>query len=1816
MEPIAIIGMGCRFPRANGPDEFWRLLHDGVDAISEVPPDRWDIDELYDADASAPGKMITRWGGFVDDVDRFDREFFGISPREANAIDPQQRLLLEVTWEALEDAGQVAESLAGTDTGVFVGVSSYDYALLQASRTDTIDAYWGTGVALSVTANRISYALDLRGPSLAVDTACSSSLVALHTACQSLWSGQSRLAIAGGVNTILSPAFGINFTKAGVMAPDGRCKSFAAGADGYVRGEGAGVVVLKPLERALADHDAIRAVVRGGAVGQDGRTNGLMAPNGRSQEDLLRAAHRHSGIASGDLDYVEAHGTGTLLGDMMEAQALGHVVGRERPARRPCVIGSVKSNIGHLEAAAGIAGVIKTALMFEHRHIPASLHAEDPSPRIDFDSLRLRVARTSMPWPTHEGPVRMGVSSFGFGGTGAHVVLEEAPPERADAGGGSPRGDAAVLLPLSARGPEALRQTARRHLDLLTRDTGPHPDLADHAGTAALRRSHHTDRLALVAGSRAQAAERLRAFLAGDPSPGLAGGDTSGRRGRRLVFVCSGQGPAWWPLDPALRDEPAFLATLEECDRLIRAEAGWSLLDELWADPDTSRLARPDYCQPALFSVQVALADLWRSWGVVPDAVVGHSMGEVAAARLSGALDLADAVRVVCHRGRVIRTVSGRGRMAVVELAADAVRDEISGLDGRVVVAAVNSATSTVISGDPEAVAEATARLQARDVFCRVLSSVDFASHSPQMEPLRGELANALSGLRPAAPRVPMYSTVTGKKVDDGALDAGYWAENIRTPVLFAPAVDALLDDGHDVFVELSPHPGLLPAITQGARARGGQPAVVPSLRRDESPRETLLASLGALYTIGFEPDWHALHPGPRRPARLPAYPWQRERSWLSAPPAPGLAGRVDGHPLLGRHLRLADATGSHVWESTLGVTGRPVLDEHRVQGVAVLPGAAWIEMARAAASEASGAGSCVLTDVEFPHMLAVQDAETATLQVRLSAAPDGGASLKAYARTADGTGGDPEWTLHMTGTVPPGEPAPPSWPELDLDALRTRCPDVAEPAGLYRSLQAGGLEYGTAFRAVDRLWRGDGEVLAAVTTTAEVASETGSYGIHPVFLDAALQTLTAASRSGTDDTDRRLAVPLAIERVAARPVGAGRQERLWAHAVLRPADGTGADGVVGDVRLADDDGAVVAVLEGVHIRLLDRDRLPTSTALDRALYEVRWQPRERVAAQGRAPGGGWLVFADGRGVGAALAARLTEDGERAVLVTPGDDYDDSDPDRLVIRADDGASVRRAVAAARERLGALRGVVHLWSLDAPAGPTRAQLDDAQERGVVHVLHLIHALTDDAGAARGTRLWLVTDGVHGVDGSAPLSVTHAPVWGLGRVAALEHAELRPTLVDLDAGAGPVLAGWLADELRADDPETEVAIRGGVRHVARLLRRAAPRSAPAGTVRQDAAYLVTGGLGALGLLVARHLVERGARHLVLLGRRAPGADAERELRALREAGVEIRAVQADVSDEAALADVLADAAAHLPPIRGVVHAAGVLDDATLATLDPARLRGVLAPKVAGAWNLHTLTAELPLDFFVLFSSLAGTLGSPGQGNYAAANAFLDALATLRAAQGRPALSIAWGPWQDTGLAVRPEGVGRFVERAGIRGIAPSTGIGWLRPLLGAAAAQVTVALVDWRRWSAATVGSPLTAELVADAGAAPDAAEVGDHHHTLTVDALFAADPADRQGLLESYLHDAIARSLGMKPEQLVVDRPLTDVGLDSLVAVGMKSQVEVELGLSLPLAAALEGASVRGLAERMLTDAAAGAAPPPHDGTDGTDGQSWEEFEIL
>jgi acyl transferase domain-containing protein/surfactin synthase thioesterase subunit len=906
MERIAIIGIGCRFPGAESPDKFWELLQNGTDAVMEVPSHRWDIDAFYDPQPGTPGKMNTRWGGFLPQVDCFDPQFFGIAPREAIYMDPQQRLLMEVAWESLELAGLVPEQLARTQTGVFIGISSNDYQqVLQGNgRTSDINAYLGTGNAFSIAANRLSYFFDFRGPSLAIDTACSSSLVAIHLACQSLRSGESDLALAGGVNLLLRPEVTMIFSQANMMAPDGRCKTFDARANGYVRGEGCGMVVLKRLEDALRDGDRILATIRGSAINQDGHSNGITAPNGPAQEAVLRRALANAEANPAEMGYVELHGTGTSLGDPIEAEALGNVLRQGRRGGDRCAVGSVKTNIGHLESAAGIAGLIKVVLALQHRQIPASLHFQQPNPYIPLDKLPLKVQTELEAWPRDVEPALAGVSSFGFGGTNAHVILEAAP-EIATLSSRTPQPDAAAyLLPLSAKSPEALKALAQAYRDFLSKSSPQTmPAFQDLCYTASLRRSHHDHRLAVAFRDRLSLSEKLRAFEQGEFPMGLAAGQRKRSRPPKLAFVFPGQGPQWWAMGRELwQQEPVFRAVLEQCDRLLKPHANWSLVEELLATEVRSRLGETEIAQPTLFALQAALVALWQSWGIQPTAVVGHSLGEVAAAYTAGALTLDAAIKVVYHRGRLMQQGTGYGKMAAVELSPAKAQLRLAPYGNRLAIAAINSPTSVVLSGEPDSLNALLSDLQQENIFTKLLP-VNYAFHSPQMEPFQEELIQVLRELQPQPTAIPMVSTVTGETVQGEALEAVHWSRNIREPVQFAAAIAQLIAEKYTLFLEISPHPVLSAYLSQSLRHAEKEGVVLASLRRQTDERATMLGALGALYAQGYPVDWHKRYPQGGHCITLPSYPWQRSRYWVDAPsgtpthqPSETVSANQNGH--------------------------------------------------------------------------------------------------------------------------------------------------------------------------------------------------------------------------------------------------------------------------------------------------------------------------------------------------------------------------------------------------------------------------------------------------------------------------------------------------------------------------------------------------------------------------------------------------------------------------------------------------------------------------------------------------------------------------------------------------------------------------------------------------------------------------------------------------------------------------------------------------------------------------------------------------------
>ncbi|GAB2610072.1 hypothetical protein GCM10027168_48770 [Streptomyces capparidis] len=1157
--PVALVGAACRLPGGiNSLDALWTALHEGRDLVTPLPPDRFDASRFLDPDPRRPGKTYSLEGGFLDDVHGFDAQYFGISPREAARMDPQQRLLLEMAVEALDDAGVDPARIAGSDTAVFVGCSGSPYlALMNRLPPEDIDAHTMTGAAGSNTANRLSHFFDLRGPSAMVDTACSSALTALHQACEALRGGRSRLALAAGIGLLLNPEAYVGFAKASMLSPTGRCRAFSADADGFVRAEGGGLVVLRPLADALAEGDRVHAVILAGATGADGRTQGLALPSARAQEELLRDLYARAGVAADELVYFEAHGTGTRAGDPAECRAVGRALGAAR-TRGPLPIGTVKSNLGHLEAASGMPGLLKACLVLRHGHIPATLHAEPLSPDIDFAGYGLAPAVRARPVPRTSGRRVVGVSSFGFGGANAHVIV--GPPPALPPRPAPPPRPAVLPVLVTARSEEALTAAAQRmadHLDAIARD-----DFHDTAFTACRRRAQHPHRVAVLAATPGQAADRLRRWAAspGPARPPAAAGSGAGR----AVFVFSGNGSQWPGMGADLRAaEPVFRAAVEEADAALAPLLGWSVAEELAAPPERSRMACTEVAQPALFAVQLGLVALLADRGVRPDAVCGHSVGEIAAACVAGALDLPAAARVVAARSRLQAGTAGTGGMAAVGLGATDVSELLEPYGGRLEVAAVNSARDTTVSGEEGALDDLARRLAGREVFFRRLD-VGHPFHSRLMDPLAGPLREALAGLRPAAPRLPFASTVTGELHHEGTgepLDAEYWWRNVRRPVLFAQAVDRLVGRGCEALVEIGPHPVLRACLRRAAEAARRPPAVVPTLVRDRpGPDAADEAAAGAIAAGAV--DWTAFFPVPGRVTDLPAYPWQRERHDGLPPPHWWTRTCGDGaleHPLLGERAAALEPT----WHHRLDHARVPWLADHKVDGTVLMPATGYAEMALAAGQRIHDA-PVEVTDLVFQALALPWDDAEAEVWLQTSVSDEDGV-VRVGCRT--GGPGQP-WRQHARGRVRRllrGRPAP-----LDPAATRARLAGRGDAADLYARARRAGLDYGPAFRVLEDVRTGEGEAQARYAA-GHLAAE--GWTVHPALLDGALQAVAALLGDG------RTHLPVAVDAVRAwqPPAATGHVH------VRRRRDEAGQS--VWDCTVTDDDGAVSVQLTGCRLR-------------------------------------------------------------------------------------------------------------------------------------------------------------------------------------------------------------------------------------------------------------------------------------------------------------------------------------------------------------------------------------------------------------------------------------------------------------------------------------------------------------------------------------------------------------------------------------------------------------------------------------------------------
>ncbi|MFI8084023.1 type I polyketide synthase [Kitasatospora sp. NPDC086009] len=1771
-EPIAIVGIGCRYPGGiQAPEDFWNLLSTGRDGVAGIPTDRgWNIEELYAEDPD--GISQVREAGFIADASGFDAGFFGVSPREAVAMDPQQRVLLEVCWEALERAGIDPTSLRGSLTGVFAGAALSGYGF---GTDEDLDVHLMTGTSTSVISGRVSYSLGLEGPAVTVDTACSSSLVALHLAAQAVRSGECTLALAGGVTVTAIPIMFTQFSKQLGLAHDGRCKAFSAEADGMGIAEGAGMVVLEKLSDARRNGHPVLAVIRGSAINQDGASNGLAAPNGPSQQRVIRAALANSRLSAADVDVVEAHGTGTTLGDPIEAQAVIATYGQGRPEDRPVFLGSVKSNIGHTQAAAGVAGVIKMVLALQNQRMPQTLHAQEPSPHIDWSAGDVRLLNEAESWPAGERVRRGGVSSFGVSGTNAHVIIEEAPAEEAepaeavDAGApaepGAPEGgapvDAEVVAPLvsgaeawlvSGRSADGLVAQADRLRDWIAARPALEP--------AAVARSLVTTRAAFE--HRAVVLGTDRAGLMGGLGQ-LAGGQQTAsvvagvaHASARAVFVFPGQGSQWLGMATELAaGSPVFAARLAECAAALAPYVDWSLADVLAGAEGAPALEAADVVQPVLWAVMVSLAAVWEAAGVTPEAVVGHSQGEIAAATVAGMLSLEDAAKVVALRSRALRAITGIGGMLSVTEPAARVEERLGRWAGRLSLACVNGPSAVVVSGEAAALRELQEELKADGVRERMVA-VDYASHCAQVERLEEEITSLLAGVTPRAGRIPMISAVTGEMLTGEELGAGYWYASLRATVRFERAVRTLAGLGHQVFIEVSPHPVLIAPITDtleeaavdaGPAVQAGR--VCGTLRRDDGGALRLLTSLAEAFVAGVPVDWARVLPAADQ-VELPTYAFRHERYWpkgMLALPGAARAGSGDPaslglgtvtHPLLRAVVELA-GDAELVCTGRLSLRTHAWLADHAVGGVVLLPGTGFVEMVVSAGHQV---GCSLLEELTLQSPL-VLPADGAGVQVQVvvtAADAEGRRQVDVFSRP-DRPEEEQVWVKHAAAVIAPAPAA--AEPEEDLTVWPPRGAEALDISDLYTVHLAD--IYGPAFQGLQAVWR-RGEDIFAEVALPEEAGDPASYGLHPVLLDAALLAGVVAeaaeAQESGDAQQGQIRMPFAWTGVALHAAGAP---------VLRARLRRDAQGSL-TLTAADATGRPVVTVDSLITRPVSPEQLQSADDWIRdALFTVEWAPLPQGAVQE----GPWaLVGADRFAVAEQLAAAgIPVHGYPGIAELAAATAEGEVSPRVVIACVSGEGVDGTAVAARQVAGEALELAQDWL-------AAAELEPAQ-------------------------LVVVTRGGVAVQaGDAVADPAVGAVWGLLRSAQLENPG-RFVLADLPADGGDGEVAALPAVLGSGEPEVAVRDRKG--YGRRLTRPSGDLVVPDRTAAERPAdqdprtVLVTGGTGTLGGVVAKHMVATGrAGGAVLLSRSGPGAAGVAALAAeVAELGGWVRVVACDVADRDALAGVLDSLPADCP-LGSVFHAAGIIDDGMVDSLSAERVSAVMRPKVDAAWHLHELTQGLDLDHFVLFSSVAAAFGGAGQANYAAANAFLDALAGARRAAGLAGTALAWGPWM-------PEaGIGRGLDEVMLRRMTGS-GLAALNEqeglvLLDLALERAESILVPARldkaglRAQAAATGIPPLWQVLADdfiprrAAVTSAAGATGAGAADVLRQQLAGLPGTERDRVLLDLVRTHAAAVLGhASGDAIEAGRPFTDLGFDSLIAVEFRNRMNPATGLRLP-----------------------------------------------
>ncbi|WP_444997695.1 amino acid adenylation domain-containing protein [Aliikangiella sp. IMCC44359] len=1796
-EKIAIVGIGCRFPGgANDYSTFWENILAGQDCIIPTPKNRYNAESLYSKDKAKPGCLTGGRGGYIDGFDEFDPAFFGIGPREAEYMDPQQRKLLEVAWEALEDGCQHPSSLAGKNVGVFIGGFTLDYKIVQFADLSFkgLAAHTATGTMMTILSNRISYCFDFNGPSMSVDTACSSSLVTVHLACQSLINKESNVALAGGVLLHMTPQYTITESKGGFLSPEGLSRTYDADANGYVRSEGVGVVALKRLEDALRDGDPIHAVITGSGVNQDGKTNGITVPSGDAQTRLIRQVCKRSGIKPKEIQYIEAHGTSTPVGDPIEANALGKVLAEDRQPDSQCYIGSVKANIGHTEAAAGVAGLIKTALALKHQIIPPHINIKKVNPALNLDDQPFDIPREATPWPKHDGLARAGVNSFGFGGTNAHVLLEEAPLSVQPIKKAAPQYS---ILPLTAKDPADFTEMVKRMRKAIEANQKDTDFLLNAGHTLAYRRQSLESKLSFVYQDRESLLQHMDDFLANEANPNIVTDTQLPKAEQKLVWVFTGMGPQWWGMGRELfHSEPVYRGVIEACDKQISQQANWSLIEELNKSESDSHMSETWLGQTANFALQIALAALWRSYGVQPDAIVGHSAGEAAAFYEAGVYTLEDAITVILHRSRLQHLLDGTGTMLAVSLNEQEALKLIAPYGDQVAIAAINSPTAMTLAGEKSALEEVAKVLEEQEIFCKFLT-VSVPYHSAKMDDIKAELFDALADIKPQKTNLPLYLTARNTKAIGTELDAAYWWENVRYSVHFKTAIDQITNDNYRLFLEIGPHPVLAHSILECLSARQVDGKVIPSIRRLEDEGARFKQSLAKLHALGISIDWEPVFEGGIA-TTLPTYPWKKDRYWAEAKSVAQVRLGESVHPLLGRRLPCAEPS----WETYLDIEKQPYLNDHRIQGNVLFPAAGYIEMAAQAMYSLTGDTAASIADIELLKALYLPEADTKAVQFIFD-------KDSACFNIATLPNEEQDPVIHATGCLRASQKKR-QQQTLSKQEIQNRCDLTMDSKECYTSLSEMGYHYGPSFQPIEKSWVGKNEALAYIEPPLMLGQDADNHHFHPALMDACFQVLLTTEIPHHNRETINMRLPLSIAEIRTEKIGS---QPIWAHAKITQRN---TDEVIGDIEIFDTEGNPLGLITGFRAANVEKASSTVNlSTIDSWLTEVNWieQPLpaelpSTTTEEKTVNNELTLVFADaGSSLTKSVIQLLNERHQSYCLVSTGQQFS-FDPLTHIATVNPGSlsDLTQLFETLKTTYSANIGsILYLWNLSSPQliDSDASQLLANHAYSSYPLIVLAQAISQTQNSAQ---LLVATRGAQAVTAQDTPEPLAAAIWGAGRV--LWYQELvnnHGKLVDLDPLSSVEKTDTLTDakqlllELKAED-ETETAWRAGQRFSCRLqpatnLSRPLPLR-----LRTDGCYLITGALGALGKLVCQTLVKQGARRLILMGRTTLPARTEWHkidpstplashvafIQQLEAQGTEAIIASVDVTCHDSLHSWLENfRQTSRSPIRGVFHLAGQVRDTLINDMTSELFDAAYKPKVVGSYLLHQLLIDEPLDHFVLFASVASLLTTAGQTNYAAGNAFLDALAHHRRAQGMPGLAIDWGPWA-TGMIEELGLIDHYRNSRGMNSLSPEAGMDVLTRVIGQNHAQLMVnTVIDWPLF---TAWYPRLPPLITDL-----AAEQKDKQTTTEqssfIDRFHQADETQRLALLEEHFTFVVADVLRIKSDQITENNSLNDLGLDSLLAIELRARIQRDIKVALPVVTLLSGTQVKELVNQLYTN---------------------------